>query len=271
MIQAQRHFEMSREKFQRRLKLQTDRKDIISYVLLNNQTSEITLPELEATSALLIVAGAESTASSLTATTNLLLRNRPKLEKLCEEIHASFDNESDITLSALEKLPYLQAVFQEGFRMAPAIPTQIPRIVPPGGDTVCGEFLPGNTFVGVPQFAAYRSKDNFSFPDDFIPERWLPGPYDVVSSCVSDPGQVTSTLARDNRKVVQPFSVGPRSCIAITLAYAEMRLVLAKLLWNFRLSVPDGYSMIFEEQKTYALWQRESLMIGLESSHKKTS
>lgn len=104
----------------------------------------MTLPELEATSSIIILAGSESTSTMLTATTNFPLRNPSKLEKLKAEIRSSFKSESEMTMSALEHLPYLKAVFQEGFRMAPPVPTQIPRIVPPEGDVVCGHNLPGN-------------------------------------------------------------------------------------------------------------------------------
>ncbi len=36
---------------------------------------------------------------------------------------------------------YLNAVIEEGLRIAPPFPAGLPRVVPPGGDTVCGEWL----------------------------------------------------------------------------------------------------------------------------------
>jgi len=41
------------------------------------------------------------------------------------------------------KLPYLSAVIEEGLRMAPPVPSGLPRVVPADGGMVCGEWLPG--------------------------------------------------------------------------------------------------------------------------------
>ncbi|KAL2044387.1 hypothetical protein N7G274_003092 [Stereocaulon virgatum] len=270
---AQAHFAMSSDKVRRRMALKTDRKDLLSYVLTLNDDKGLTLPELEATSSIIILAGSESTSTMLTGTTNLLLRNPSKLEKLVVEVRTSFATESEINLDALEQLPYLRAVFQEAFRLIPPVPTQIPRIVPPEGDIICGHVIPGNTFVGVPQYAAYRYAGHFKYPDSFIPERWLSEDSPLNRPSSSDPTFDQSTFVGDKRSVVQPFSVGPRNCIGVNLAYAEMRLVLTRLLWNFNLKFTqrlidetlEDEMLIFEEQKTYALWEREPFKIQLQS------
>ncbi|CAG8978544.1 hypothetical protein HYALB_00012275 [Hymenoscyphus albidus] len=256
------HHAMSCDKAKRRMNLRTDRKDIFSHVLALNDEKGLTLPELEATAAIIILAGSESTSTMLTGTTNSLMRNPEKLSKLTDEVRSSFRKESNITLDALEQLTYLRAVFQEAFRLLPPVPTQIPRIVPPEGDTICGHFIPGNTFVGLPQYAAYRSTENFIHPSSFLPERWLPSDSPLFVPSSSDPAFDKTTFLNDNKGVVPPFSVGPRNCIGFNLAYAEMRLVLSRLLWNMDLEFPDTCGrkddrLVFEEQKTYALWERE--------------
>jgi hypothetical protein len=144
---AQAHFALSSEKVRRRMNTKTDRKDILSYVLKLNDEKGLTLPELDATASIIILAGSESTSTMLTATTNLLLRYPEKLEKLVQEVRTTFESESEITLTSTDRLEYLRAVFQEGFRLEPPVPTQIPRIVPPEGDMVCGHLLPGNVSI----------------------------------------------------------------------------------------------------------------------------
>lgn len=109
------------------------------------------------------------------------------------------------------------------------------------------------------------------YPDAFIPERWLPESSPLNNQSSSDPPFEHSTFLNDKKSVVQPFSVGPRNCIGVNLAYAEMRLVLACLLWNFDLKVPETLFkgairkelLIFEEQKTYALWEREPFKVQI--------
>jgi cytochrome P450 len=143
--EAQAHFKMSCEKLSRRMGRKDDgRTDLMTHVLSLGDDRGLSLPELEATSAIIILAGSESTSTMLTGTTNLLVRNPSKLAKLVNEIRTAFPKESDIKLDPLEQLPYLQAVFREGFRLLPPVPTQIPRIVPSEGDVVCGHVLPGN-------------------------------------------------------------------------------------------------------------------------------
>jgi cytochrome P450 len=107
------------------------------------------------------------------------------------------------------------------------------------------------TAVGIPQYASYRSARNFRFPDQFVPERWLPG--DKAAA---------ETYAEDVRDVLQPFSAGPRNCIGKNLAYAEMRLILARVLWNFDLELmPD--SSDWANQKIYVLWEKGAMNVGL--------
>lgn len=124
---------------------------------------------------------------------------------------------------------------------------------------------PLQTFVGVPQYPAYRSATNFAFPDSFIPERWLQPDDALFAPTASDPHFDRDTFAADARAVLQPFSVGPRNCIGRFLAHAEMRLILARLIWCFdiempRTDEPEKRATIekpWDCQRTYALWERK--------------
>lgn len=96
------------------------------------------------------------------------------------------------------------------------------------------------------------SPTNFYDPDHFIPERWLP-------EAKNNP---SSPFFSDNRDVLQPFSTGPRNCIGKNLAYAEMRVILARVLWNFDLQLCEE-SLDWKDQETYALWNKRPLMCKL--------
>ena len=97
------------------------------------------------------------------------------------------------------------------------------------------------------QFAAYRNPKNFHSPDSFIPERWLGE--DEKSS-------------KDNKQVLQPFSLGPRGCLGKNMAYHEIRLILAKMLWHFDLTLCPQ-SERWADQKVYSLWEKQPLMCRL--------
>ena len=62
--------------------------------------------------------------------------------------------------------------------------------------------------------------------------------------------------------MLQPFSVGPRNCLGRNLALAEMRLILARMLWNFDIELcPKSDSWI--DQKIKTLWIKLPLMCKL--------
>jgi cytochrome P450 len=137
------HFRRSVEWVHRRLNLETDRTDFMSYITRNNLKQTMTIAEIEATAGTLVIAGSETTSTVLLSTTRNLLIQPDKMAKLVKEIRSAFANESEITLRSVEKLPYLNAVFQENFRYTPPVPCSIPRTVPTGGDTISGVMYPG--------------------------------------------------------------------------------------------------------------------------------
>lgn len=50
-----------------------------------------------------------------------------------------------------------------------------------------------------------------------------------------------------------------------SLAYAEMRLILAKLLWHFDVALVEPEKDWMKDQRVYALWEKPSLRVRLTS------
>ncbi|KAK3301698.1 cytochrome P450 [Chaetomium strumarium] len=248
LLRSQReHWELSEQTARRRLESgNVSREDFMSYILRHNDEKGMSQGEIIENAQVLIFAGSETTATQLSGTTFLLLRNRDKYEKLVKEVRSSFASDDEITLLRVSRLEYMNAVFEEGFRMYPPVPLALSRRTPPKGEFIEGYWMPGDTAVGVPQWAAYQSERNFRNHDQFVPERWLGDP----------------DYAQDVRDVLQPFSVGPRNCIGKNLAYAEMRLILARVLWNFDLELMNE-SWNWNDQKIYLLWEKGPLMVKL--------
>src|SRR5271170_6826402 len=112
------------------------------------------------------------------------------------------------------------------------------------------------TSLMVPQFPTHRSPQNFHRPDAFLPERFLPA---------NDP-EYSVEFANDDRAALQPFALGPRNCIGRSLAYAEMRLVLARLLWRFDLELASADAdpgLGWLDQKVVILWVKTPLWVRL--------
>lgn len=89
------------------------------------------------------IAGSETTATTLATITYYLFRNPAILTRLQHEIRSNFKTYDEINAQTTADLPYLHAVCLEALRMFPPLPLGLPRIVPPGGDTVDGCFVPG--------------------------------------------------------------------------------------------------------------------------------
>ncbi|MCJ1388900.1 hypothetical protein MMC18_001751 [Xylographa bjoerkii] len=243
---AKTHRMYTIQRTEKRLAMKTDRKDFMSYVLRHNDEKGMTEQEIKKTSGLLIIAGSETTATLLSGTTFYLLKNKAIYEKVAHEVRTTFQSDSDITFLSVSKLPYLNAVLEEGLRLYPPVPSTFPRRVVAAGDFIAGQFVPGHTSVGVNQWAANQSASHFRDPEQFIPERWLDD----------------ARYAADDREARQPFSLGPRNCIGKNLAYAEMRSIMARMLWHFEMELCEDAEG-WNDQRIFILWDKPALYVRL--------
>lgn len=99
-------------------------------------------PEILDNASLLVIAGSETTATTLSAVTYLLATNPNALTAVTAEVRGAFATEEEIDLLSVQKLTYMLAVLNECLRIYPPVPTAIPRKAQPGGDTICGQYVP---------------------------------------------------------------------------------------------------------------------------------
>ncbi|KAK5053697.1 hypothetical protein LTR84_001658 [Exophiala bonariae] len=129
-----------------------------------------------------VFAGSDTTAISMRAIFDYVLRDVRCKKTLVEEVDKVF-SENQITSTAkypvmsfaqASRMPYLQAVMYEAMRLHPVVGQTLPRVVPPEG-LLCGDFVvPKDTIVGTSPYVLGRSKKIFG-PDaeKFRPERWF--------------------------------------------------------------------------------------------------
>lgn len=180
------------------------------------------------------------------------------MAQLTSEVRTAFPSASDITLDSSRRLPFMNACIEEGLRIYPPVPAGLPRTTPEGGAEICGEWVPPGVTVSVSQYSAYRSTANFHRASEFLPERWLAS----TSSSTSSSSSSFSPIANDDHAAFQPFSTGPRNCLGKNLAYHEMRLLLALVLWHFDLEL-DGKSDDWGKQKVYIIWEKRPLWVKI--------
>jgi hypothetical protein len=76
-------------------------------------------------------------------------------------------------LQDLDRLPLLDAIIKETMRLRSPTPGPQRRVVPSGGVTVNGYFVPADTIIGTSQRAVHRNEEVFPEPDVWKPERWM--------------------------------------------------------------------------------------------------
>lgn len=266
------HYRRISDKVDRRLNFEMERPDVLSYVIKKREEEAVPIGEINSTFMILTTAGSETPATLLSGIMNYLVNCPDKLNTLKHEVRHNFNTSDDITLDALKDLPYLNAVINEGFRMCPPVPWVLPRRVPNGGSTVCGTWLPGGvscrmypnqyrmelihiqqTAVSVQAYTINRNSSYFHCASSFVPERWLPEVH----------GNPESPFSKDCRGAIQPFSLGPRSCLGQNLAMAELRLIISKLVWAFDFETIDGNVLNWEDLRVFLLIEKKPIQVKI--------
>ncbi|KAI1138334.1 cytochrome P450 [Hypoxylon sp. FL0543] len=239
---ATRHQNYTIELTKRRLEEVTDRKDFMAYLLQDG--SEASTIQLAAHASDFVIAGSETTATTLAVVFYYVCQSASVKQRLVEEVRSAFTRYEDINGAAAAGLPYLHAVCLEALRIYPPLPLATPREVPASGAMVDGFWVPGGTIVATNPFAACMSPSNFKDPEVFDPERWLRGP-------------ATSDILDASR----PFSFGPRSCLGRSLAWLEMNITIARLLFRYDLEMINKDLNWHAQSEMHLLWKKPSLWV----------
>jgi cytochrome P450 len=178
-------------------------------------------------------AGSETTGISLSAVFYYLLKNPSTLSTLLKELddHARtgfFSNNTtgSVTWAESQKLPYLDAVVKEAFRLHPAPGLIIERVVPAQGAEIAGEFVKGGTIVGCNAWVVHRRKEVFGEDVDvFRPERWL-------ADESRDEEDEKRRLKEMGSSMLQ-FGMGSRTCIGKNISLLEIYKLVPGVLRRF--------------------------------------
>jgi len=221
------HFTKTRKKVMQRVSEGPNgTKDFVHQVFHGKSDKPLLSPtEVVLDVSLLLVAGSETTSILLTAMTYCIGMHVRIYSKLVDEIRKAFTSDANISLESTGNLPYLDACIKEALRIFPPASVANMRVVPAAGIVVQGMYLPGGTIAGVSPWAAARSPSNFDAPEEYRPERWLH--HDGNKSQAS----------KDNLTASKPFGYGAKACLGVELAFAEVKLLMSKMLWHFDIRV----------------------------------
>ncbi|KAH8817371.1 cytochrome P450 family protein [Xylogone sp. PMI_703] len=201
-------------------------KDVLGYLESVHQKKPDEYSEYDMVSTVTsnIFAGSDTTAISLRAMIYYLLSNPQYHDRFLYELRERREAgqiSNPIRFEEAEAWPFLQAVMYEAIRLHPPFAVHLPRVVPEGGLTANGVYLPQGTVVGSNAWVIHRSKDAFGDDvDAFRPERWL------------DP---------EKKGVMQRyffgFGGGARTCLGRNIVWLEMSKFLPTFFMHYDLKL----------------------------------
>ncbi|MBD1900003.1 cytochrome P450 [Trichocoleus sp. DQ-A3] len=202
---------------QRREQFDPDRTDILTLLMSARDTDGQPMTDEELRDELMtfLLAGHETTASAI-AWALYWIHQQPEVQdKLLKEL----DSVGDVSdVSAISKLPYLNAVCSETLRIYPVALFTFGRIARSPVQLMGYQFDAGTPLAACIYLVHHR-EDIYPQANSFKPERFLErqfSPYEYL-----------------------PFGGSNRRCIGMAFALFEMKLVLAKMLSRYQLALTD--------------------------------
>lgn len=190
------------------------RTDVLSMLIdaRDEAGAPMTPEELRDEMVTLLIAGYETTATTLAWTLKWLVEHPAALAKARAEL-AAVAGDGAPDPSALASLSYLDAVIRETLRLNSALPNLLRRVQKPV--RIGGIDLPVGVMVGPVMQLTHMRRDVWGDPEAFRPERFL------------------------ERKVTPyefyPFGGGTRRCIGMAFAMFEIKVALTRILPRFDL------------------------------------
>ncbi|KAL7212811.1 hypothetical protein ACSBR2_015489 [Camellia fascicularis] len=187
----------------------------------------------------LFAAGTDTTSTTLEWAMTEILHNPKILSKARAELEQTIGKGKQVEESDITRLPYLQAIIKETFRLHPPAPLLLPHKVETDVE-VCGFTVPKGAQVLVNAWAIGRDPSIWENPNLFMPERFLGSQVDV----------------RGKDFELIPFGAGRRICPGLPLATRMVHLMLGSLINSFDWKLEDGIApedMKMEEKFGFTL------------------
>lgn len=175
-------------------------RDIFSYLLSADPDGggKFTQKELNSNANLIIIAGSDTTSSTLAQALRALAKEPrilSKLQREIDELCSITGKDKEINIDSIRNLEYLNAVVDEVLRLYNPIPSGPHATTYPQGIEVGDIHIPGNVQVEMSHLVLMTDERYFPQGKSFIPERWT---------------RERSELVRD-RRAYTPFGYGVHS------------------------------------------------------------
>ncbi|KAL8996026.1 MAG: hypothetical protein Q9169_004373 [Polycauliona sp. 2 TL-2023] len=190
-------------------------------LMLNQEKLGMTRDEIIRMGAVMMDAGAETTASFLQSLILALINNLGVQEKGQKEIDDVIGPDRWPVLDDFDGVPYIRAIVDEVFRFRAILPVGIPHVSTKAVDynDYC---IPQGSYIFMNIYGLFHDPEVYHDPDSFDPERFLRTPFGVKEG-------VDTKGYRNNFA----FGAGLRICPGESMARRTIALNTMHLLWAF--------------------------------------
>ncbi|KAI1613804.1 cytochrome P450 oxidoreductase [Exophiala viscosa] len=179
-----------------------------------------------------VAAGSDTTGIALRQVVYSMMTHPQVFQKFMDELkdvlkarEGMADSTKPITWQEGNSMKYLQAVIKECLRCHPALGEILPRVVPPGGVSLCGQYIPEGTVIGCNAWTIHQDRGVFGEDaDKFRPERWI--------------DNTTEAIYRMDAMSFH-FGAGNRMCIGRHIALLEMTKFIPEFFRRFEIELVD--------------------------------
>ncbi|KAL4801865.1 cytochrome P450 [Aspergillus unguis] len=211
--------------------------DVVSWLLKAYVEKDVSAPPsanaLHQDSRAVLVAGSETTATTLASVIYYFCKNPNVLKKLQRLLDEAMPGPSDWTYDKVKNISYLEDIITETLRLRPAVLTGGYRVTPAEGLQVDEVWIPGDVNVFVPTQVLQTDERYYVDAKAFVPERW------------SEKKEMVHEGAP-----YFPFLYGPYICPGKQLALMSLRISVSKLAQLFDMRFAPGETGELFETKT---------------------
>ncbi|XP_027192046.2 geraniol 8-hydroxylase-like [Cicer arietinum] len=189
--------------------------------IAQNNSKEMNRNQIQHLFLTLFVAGTETISSTIEWAMAELLKNEEVMSKAKQELEQIIGKNKLVEESDITRLPYLQAIIKETFRLHPPVPFLIPRKSNENVE-ICGYTIPKGAHVLVNVWAIGRNSSIWENVNLFSP--FLTSEIDV----------------KGHNFELTPFGAGKRICPALPIAMRMLYLILGSLINCFNWKFENG-------------------------------
>lgn len=208
------------------------------------QKRMLTEDEIMGQAFIFLLAGYETTSSTLAFAAYLLAIHQDCQEKLQREVDEFYARHDAPDYNNVQELQYLDMVISETLRMYPP-GFRFARDATKDWN-VNGHFIPAGATIEIPAGYVHYDPEYWPEPEKFIPERFT-----------------TEAKSQRHPFTYLPFGAGPRSCIAMRLALLEAKIAMIRAVQKFTFQTCPETKIPLELKSNSTLGPKNGIIIKI--------